>query len=112
MMNQDTLAPNPGRDIWQAFSKADATPTEVFYVVQSEGVTGERAHHLRSPLYETRPQADTERDRLRRENSSGAYSVWKSATYIEPAEWLHRVVRSDGTLILPRLRGAEKCADA
>jgi hypothetical protein len=31
--------------------------------------------------------------------------------YIEPAEWLHRVVRLDGTLILPRLRGVEELAD-
>ena len=88
-----------------------ATPTEVFYVVQSTGSLGERNHCLRSALYETRPQAETELVRLRDAESAGQYGVWKSVTYIEPAEWRHRVVRSDGTLILPRLRGVEKCTD-
>jgi hypothetical protein len=83
-------------------------PTEVFYVVQSTGELGERSHRLSSALYETRPQAETELDRLRATQPDGNYGVWKSATYIEPAEWLHRVVRSDGSLILPRLNGAEK----
>jgi hypothetical protein len=59
-------------------------------------------------LYETRSEADAELARLQREDRNGAYSVWKSATYVEPAEWLHRVVRSDRTLILTRLNGTEK----
>jgi hypothetical protein len=62
-------------------------------------------------LYETRPQADVELAGLRHTDSGGTYGVWKSVTYIEPAEWLHRVVRSDGSLILPRLRGVEKLTD-
>jgi hypothetical protein len=89
-----------------------APPEEVFYVVQSTGILGERDHRLRSALYETRPQADRELARLRHADSAGSYGVWKSVTYIEPAEWLHRVVRSDGSLILPRLHGLEKLADA
>ncbi len=85
-------------------------PTEVFYVVQSTGVDlGERSHRLSSALYQTRRQAETELSRLRTATPHGTYGVWKSATYVEPAEWLHRVVRSDGSLILPRLKGAEKC---
>lgn len=87
------------------------TPVEVFYVVQSMGIVGERNHRLRSDLYETRPQAEVELALLRHADSGGSYSVWKSATYIEPAEWRHRVVRSDGTLILPKLHGLEKLRD-
>ncbi len=85
-----------------------AAPVDVFYVVQSAGIVGERNHRLRSDLYETRPQAEAQLVQLRHADSGGSYSVWKSTTYIEPAEWLHRVVRSDGTLILPRLHGLEK----
>jgi hypothetical protein len=88
-----------------------APPLEVFYVVQSTGVVGKRSHRLRSDLYETRPQAAAELARVRHADSGGSYSVWKSATYIEPAEWRHRVVRADGTLILPRLHGLEKLTD-
>lgn len=77
-------------------------------MVKSTGVLGERDHCLRSSLYETRSQAETELARLQDADSGGSYAIWKSATYIEPAEWLHRVVRSDGTLILPRLHGVEK----
>jgi hypothetical protein len=111
IMKHDTLAANPQPNGWMTFPPAVAAPVEVFYVVQSTGVLGERNHRVRSDLYETRPQADMELARLRR-TDSGSYGVWKSATYIEPAEWLHRVVRSDGTLILPRLHGLEKLADA
>lgn len=89
-------------------SVAHASPLEVFYVVQSTGDLGERNHHLRSVLYETKPQAEAELERLRGTDYDGSFSIWKSATYIEPAEWLHRVVRADGSLILPRLHGAEK----
>jgi hypothetical protein len=94
------------------FSGSKAPPVDVFYVVQSTGVLGERAHCLRSDLYETRPQAETKLADLRGENPGTSYGVWKSATYVEPAEWLHRVVRTDGTLILPRLHGVEKTANA
>jgi hypothetical protein len=93
-------------------SASMAPPVEVFYVVQSTGNLGERHHRLRSALYESRPQAETELARLRAAESAGSYGVWKSVTYIEPAEWLHRIVRSDGTLILPRLQRVEKCTDA
>jgi hypothetical protein len=85
---------------------------DVFYVVQSTGVVGERSNCLRSALFESRSQADTELNRLRIEDSAGSYEIWKSTTYIEPAEWLHRVVRSDGTFIIPRLHGVEKFTGA
>lgn len=94
------------------FSAPVTTPVEVFYVVQSAGIPGERTHRLRSDLYETRRQAEVQLAELRHLDSGGAYSVWKSETYVEPAEWLHRVVRSDGTLILPRLHGLEKSVEA
>ena|SRR5688572_14129927 len=111
-MRHDMLASDGRSDRSTSFSASVAVPVEVFYVVQSNGALGERDHHLRSGLYETRLQADSELSRLRAANSGESYGVWKSATYIEPAEWLHRVVRSDGTLILPRLRGVEKCTGA
>jgi hypothetical protein len=88
-----------------------ASPEEVFYVVHSTGVLGERDHRLCSDLYETRLQADAELPRARHADSAGSYGVWKSGTYIEPAEWLRRVVRADGTLILPRLHGLDKLPD-
>jgi len=88
-----------------------ASPEEVFYVVHSTGILGERDHRLCSDLYETRLQADAELARARHADSAGSYGVWKSVTYIEPAEWLHRVVRADGTLILPRLYGLDKLPD-
>jgi hypothetical protein len=80
---------------------------EVFYVVESRSGGGERNHRLHSDLYETRPQAEAELARLSHEAGPARYSVWGSATYVEPAEWRHRVVRTDGTLILPRLRRVE-----
>jgi hypothetical protein len=85
---------------------------DVYYVVLSAGVLGERAHCLRSDLFETRPQAEAALTRLLEADPGSSYGVWKSTTYVEPAEWLHRVVRSDGTLILPRLRGVEKYASS
>jgi hypothetical protein len=93
-----------------SFQVADtqAPPLEVFYVVLSNGDLGERTHLLRSALFETRSQADIELARLQAADTDADYGVWKSVTYIEPAEWLHRVVRADGTLILPRLRGVDK----
>ena len=96
-----------------SFSDSVAPPVDVFYVVQNSGVLGaERGHCLRSALYDTQPPAETELARLRGADSGGRYGVWKSATYVEPAEWLHRVVRADGSLILRRLSGAEKLTDA
>ena len=91
-----------------------SVPIDVFYIVQSKGDRGERDHLLRSVPYETQAQAETELGRLRGADVTGAasYGIWRSTTYVEPAEWLHRVVRSDGTLILPRLRDTQKCADA
>jgi hypothetical protein len=84
------------------------SPSDVFYVVQSERADGERTHSIRSDLYETRLQAEAEFARLSEASRDSHYGIWKSTTYIEPAEWLHRVVRSDGTLILPRLHDVEK----
>jgi hypothetical protein len=92
------------------FPSAAEVPLDVFYVVLSKGELGERDHRLRSALYETRLQADTELGRIRAADPGSDYGVWKSTTYIEPAEWLHRVVRADGTLILPRLHAVEKCS--
>lgn len=95
-----------------SFSAPVMTPVDVFYVVQSTGVSSERTHCLCSALYETRPQAEAQLAELRRADSGGSFSVWESATYVEPAEWLHPVVRADGTLILPRLHGLKKSAYA
>jgi len=107
-MKRDVPGWNRRLNGWMSSPVSAASPLEVFYVVQSTGVVGERNHCLRSDLYETRPQAAAELARLRHADSGGCFSVWKSATYIEPAEWRHRVVRSDGTLILPRLHSLEK----
>jgi hypothetical protein len=109
-MKHATLGMDRDSNSW-ARSSAHVTPLDVFYVVESTGIVGERNHRLRSDLYETRPQADVELLRLRRADCAGSYSVWKSATYVEPAEWLHRVVRADGSLILPRLHGLERLSD-
>lgn len=95
-----------------SFSASVAPPVEVFYVVQGMGTLGERNYRLRSAAYETRPQAESELVRLRAAEPGGNFGLWKSVTHIEAAEWLHRVVRSDGTLILPRLHGVEKLTDA
>jgi hypothetical protein len=108
MMKHDTLPTPP---VSHTFSAPAAAPVEIFYVVLTAAVMGERAHRLCSPLYETRAQADAGLAALERENRDGLYSVWKSVTYVDPAEWLHRVVRSDGTLILTRLNGTERFAD-
>jgi hypothetical protein len=92
-----------------ALSMVRRPPVDVFYVVQSTGARrGEREYRLCSALYETLLQAETEMSRLRNADSGGSYEVWRSVRYVEPTEWLHRVVRIDGTLILPRLHGVEK----
>ena len=83
-------------------------PLEVFYVVRTTGgVVGKRQHRICPPLYETPQQAQMELMHLRGvASNSGTYSVWKSTTYIEPAEWLYDVVIADGSIIraaeLPR----------
>jgi hypothetical protein len=81
------------------------TSVDIFYVVRTLAAEGERNHYLCSVLYETGPQAQTELTRLQREDAAARYEVWKSATFVEPAEWRHRVVRADGSLIHTRLRG-------
>ena len=81
---------------------------EIFYVVRTTAAQGERNHCLRSTLYETRQRAEGELARLQQEDATGSYSVWSSETYIQPTEWLHRVVRADGTMILSRLRGTSR----
>jgi hypothetical protein len=64
------------------------------------GVIGRRHHRVCPPLYETPRQARVELLRLQAAASgSGTYSVWKAATYIEPAEWLYDVVTADGSII-------------
>ncbi len=69
--------------------------------MQTEGgVIGRRHHRICPPLYETPHQAQVELLRLRATGcGSGTYSVWKAATYIEPAEWLYDVVTADGSTI-------------
>jgi hypothetical protein len=90
------------------FVAAAASSSDVFYVVRSNGRHGERDHFLCSAVYETLRQAEPELARLRDSDPSGTYSVWKSTTYVGPQEWLHRVVRADGTLIQSRLYGVER----
>ena len=111
-MKHHSLPSSQRSDSSKSFTAPVAPPVEVFYIVESTGVLGERDNCLRSALYETRPQAERELAHLRHANPGRSYGVWKSATYIEPAEWLHRVVRADGTLILPRVHDAEKLRDA
>ena len=111
-MKPNTISAAQPSHGWKPPSASVAPPVEVFYVVQTNGVPGERNHRIRSDLYETRAQAQVELTRIRQTETAGGYSVWKSETYVEPAEWLHRVVRSDGTLILPRLHGLAKFMDA
>ena len=59
IMRHVTLASDGRSEGSTSFSASVAVPHEVFYVVQSKGVLGERDHRIRSDLYETRPQADT-----------------------------------------------------
>jgi len=82
-----------------------AAPLAVFYVVETAGqVIGERHHSVCSHLFETSFQAHTELARLELANASGAFSIWRGTTYIEPAEWLYDVIMADGTVI-PARRG-------
>lgn len=83
-----------------------AAPLAVFYVVETSGqVMGERHHRVCSHLFETTLQAHAELARLELANASGAFSIWKGTTYIEPAEWLYDVIMADGTVI-PARRGS------
>jgi hypothetical protein len=74
-------------------------PPDVYYVVESSGKVGKRDHHVISPLYETRSQADEELGRLRAERKKGVLSVWMRTTYCEPPQWLSDVLMADGTVI-------------
>jgi hypothetical protein len=79
-------------------SASVVTPAEVFYVVQSSGAPGRREHRLSSVLYETRPHARAELDRLSAAHP-GDYAIWKGTTHIEPPQWGHAVMLADGTLV-------------
>lgn len=82
-----------------------AAPLAVFYVVETTGqVIGARHHRVCSHLFEASFQAQTELARLELANASGAFSIWKGTTYIEPAEWLYDLIMADGTVI-PARRG-------
>jgi hypothetical protein len=83
-------------------------PLEVFYVMQTTGeVIGRRQHRICPPLYETPDQAQVELLRLRvAASGSSSYSVWKAATYVDPAAWLYDVVTADGTTI--RFEGSRR----
>jgi hypothetical protein len=76
-------------------------PLEVFYVVQTtSGAIGRRQHRICPPLYETPRQAQMQLTHLRgAAATSGTYSVWRSTTYVEPADWLYDVVVADGSII-------------
>jgi hypothetical protein len=75
-------------------------PCDVYYVVQTLGTKlGEPENRLSSALYETRSQAQAELTRLTGVHPGRAYSVWKGATYIQPARWAHDVVLIDGTVL-------------
>jgi hypothetical protein len=78
---------------------AVVTPADVFYVVQSSGLLGQREHDVSSDLYETHAQAHIELARLKAGNPGGDYDIWKSSSYIEPPAWLYCVVLADGTVI-------------
>lgn len=109
MQTPSSGANRPSNDVTYIPDRT-AVAVDVFYIVQSKGERGERDHRLRSDLYDTQATAEMELTRLRTADVADAasYGIWWSTTYIEAAEWLHRVVRSDGTLILPRLRGVRK----
>lgn len=77
-------------------------PSDVFYVVQSTGLSGDREHRICSALYQSRPQAETELLRLKRTNTTRSYAIWKSSTYVEPAHWDFPVVMTDGSVVQPQ----------
>jgi hypothetical protein len=96
-------AHQPGRPRRSGASTDDGLhiPLEVFCVIYTTcGPIGERHHQVCPPLYETSRQAEMELIHLRATGSSnGTYSVWKAATYIEPAGWLYDLVVADGSII-------------
>ena len=78
-----------------------STPDDVFYVVQSTGQFGRRAHHVSSVLFETRSHANVKLGRLRAENPGREYDIWSSTTYVEPHSWLYPVMLANGTIVPP-----------
>jgi hypothetical protein len=77
------------------------TSADVFYVVQTTtGAPGRREHRLASILYEARAHADAELARLCAARPAD-YAIWKSTTYVEPPQWGHAVMRTDGTVASP-----------
>jgi len=110
-MENLTLVSNGQATDWTHDVAATGVPVEIFYVVSSQDGLGERTQRLCSALYENLALADVELARLHEADPDVNYSVWKSKTCIEPGEWLHRVVRADGSLIMPRLRGVEKLGE-
>ena len=96
---------------WTHDTAATGLPVEIFYVVSCQDGLGQRTQRLCSALYENLALAEVELARLHEADPGVHYSVWKSKTCIEPGEWLHRVVRADGSLIMPRLQGVEKLGE-
>jgi len=76
-----------------------SAPPDVYYVVESSGRIGKRDHHVISPLYETRSQADGELARLSAGKKHGVLSVWMRTSYREPPQWVSDVVMADGTIV-------------
>jgi hypothetical protein len=95
----------PGQSPRDASSTAGPmrVPLDVFYIVQTTGdIIGTRHHRVCPPLYETRHQAHIELVHLRAAGlGRGTHSIWKAATYVEPAEWLYDVVIADGSVVRP-----------
>jgi hypothetical protein len=83
------------------------TPADVFYVVQSAGSAGEQQHRVCSVLFETRQQAEAELSRLDKSGSDLQYSVWHSATYVEPHSWLYPVVLANGVVVSSHIPGGQ-----
>jgi len=110
-MENLTLVSNGQATDWTHDVAATGVPVEIFYVVSSQDGLGERTQRLCSALYENLALAEVELARLHEADPDVNYSVWKSKTCIEPGEWLHRVVRADGSLIMPRLRSVEKLGE-
>jgi hypothetical protein len=78
-----------------------SSPEDVFYVVQSTGPLGRRAHCVSSVLFETRLHANAKLGRLRAENPGREYDIWSSTTYVEPPTWSYPVMLANGTIVLP-----------
>ena len=78
-----------------------SAPEEVFYVVQTTGQFGRRAHRVSSVLFETRFHASAKLGRLRAENPGREYDIWSSTAYVEPPTWSYPVMLANGTMVLP-----------